>query len=1046
LLIDKGSKNRGIPEDELYIPAYNGGLFRTEVDEETSRESEFLQENKVGDSYLAEVIDLLTRHESKNGEGRVFVDYSSLDIRHLGSIYEGLLEYHLNVASESMIAVKEDKEEKWYSKEDYEGDGNVVEELDEGEVYLTTDKGERKATGSYYTPEYIVQYIVENTLDPILDEIREDLLREGRGNFAHRFAERVFELKVLDPAMGSGHFLTNAVDHLAREIVNAHEKQAEEEGAETVDESHDIHWARRQVAQKCIYGVDLNDMAVELAKVSLWLRTLAAQKPLAFLDHHLKTGNSLIGSDIEEIEELDSGKKKESEVNSTTLDDFGMTKKGTMEDLMRIYQDFIKIENQDLEDIKEMEEKYHEFEHEPIRERLEAMANVHTAREFDVDVPESSFGKMAQAIDDEGKWKEVEDEDWFEKAQEMAGEKEFFHWKLAFPEVFYEEEGEKKEDDGFDVVIGNPPYISTSLITKDDREYYRGEFNYTGKEMNTFSLFIEKSLNLQSKGSFVSFIVPDSLLNVKSYSKLRKGILKKCKIERFLQISGGAFLDAEVGNNVVFIFNKKESEDQHQIMVDRKEDEGIVHTNRIYQKSYKNTPEFTFYLDNETIEFLTRFENKTDKLGEICELRDGVKTGNNSKYISTEKENDNWKRVLEGSDIGRHLINYKGKYMLYDREKLDGPRQEWIFLEEKKIIIRQTGDELISAIDTNKFYTTDSTHLILNDKNEQSLEFINAILNSKFMNYYHNLIVPERDRAYAQIRMINLEKLPIRKVNWIDTEKRIRKIEKIKDQYEKHLNSIKDNSSLINIFDMLTSNKEYKLNNLHDFISFLNEKTNKIKTKKESFNLNIVDYLGNYSEGKTLQEFYTPMENVSSSILSETVKDKQKLRIGNIEFEENDDELILKVSARYKPENPEDHKTDRWGYTETELIPAMKFRGDEMELALIREFTKLAVDEAGGFANFRESATKTKSILDRLEKLTLPKLSDVESGLEKYLEQKEKAERLEEEIKETDHTIDAIVFDLYDLTEEEVEVVLDSLDRSETKKADILEKFVNIKV
>ncbi|MFW5898644.1 MAG: DNA methyltransferase, partial [Candidatus Saliniplasma sp.] len=403
LLIDKGSKNRGIPEEELYIPAYNGGLFRTEVDEETSKENKFLQENKVGDSYLAEVIDLLTRHESKNGEGRVFVDYSSLDIRHLGSIYEGLLEYHLNVAEEKMLAVKDGKEQVWYTESEFDGDGTVVEELEEGEVYLTTDKGERKATGSYYTPEYIVQYIVENTLDPILKEIKDELLFEARGNFANEFAERVFELKVLDPAMGSGHFLTNGVDHLAREIVDAHEKQAEEQGAESVDESHDIHWARRQVAQKCIYGVDLNSMAVELAKVSLWLRTLAAQQPLAFLDHHLKTGNSLIGSDIEEIEELDTGGKKK-DANSATLDDFGMTKKGTMEDLMKIYQDIIKIENQDLEDIKEMEEKYHEFEHEPIKERLEAMANVHTAREFGVDVPDRAFARMAEAIDDAGKW------------------------------------------------------------------------------------------------------------------------------------------------------------------------------------------------------------------------------------------------------------------------------------------------------------------------------------------------------------------------------------------------------------------------------------------------------------------------------------------------------------------------------------------------------------------------------------------------------------------------------------------------------------------
>lgn len=431
-LIDGGSKSKSIPENELYIPAYNGGLFRTVVTEDAEKEIEFLQMYKVGDTYLARVINLLTRHESKNGKGRVFVDYSSLNIRHLGSIYEGLLEYRLNIATEDMVAVKEKKEQKWYAKSEYEGDGNIIEEIDGGDIYLTTDKGERKATGSYYTPEYIVQYIVENTFGPILKGIKDGLLRESGGNFANEFAERVFQLKVLDPAMGSGHFLTNTIDYLAREIIDARDKQAEEHGIETIDESHDIHWARRQVAQRCIYGVDLNPMAVELAKVSLWLRTLASKQPLAFLDHHLKTGNSLIGSDIEDIDELSSSSKKGAE-NTATLEDFGMAWKGTMEDLMKIYQDFIKIENQELADIKEMEEKFHEFEHEPIRERLDAMANVHTAQDFGVDVPKDAFARMAKAIKDGKKWKNIESEGWFEESQEVANEENFFHWKLEFP-------------------------------------------------------------------------------------------------------------------------------------------------------------------------------------------------------------------------------------------------------------------------------------------------------------------------------------------------------------------------------------------------------------------------------------------------------------------------------------------------------------------------------------------------------------------------------------------------------------------------------------
>jgi len=183
-----------------------------------------------------------------------------------------------------------------------EGDDVVVQE---GEVYLTTGSGERKATGSYYTPEYIVEYIVENTLEPLVTDIRNDLMAQsarGDRGFAAEFCRaRVRPEDPADPAMGSGHFLTSAIDYLAREIIDAQEKQAAQQGIETVNEDHDINWARRKVAQRCIYGVDLNPLAVELAKVSLWLRTLAAEQPLAFLDHHLKSGNSLVGSDIEDV-------------------------------------------------------------------------------------------------------------------------------------------------------------------------------------------------------------------------------------------------------------------------------------------------------------------------------------------------------------------------------------------------------------------------------------------------------------------------------------------------------------------------------------------------------------------------------------------------------------------------------------------------------------------------------------------------------------------------------------------------------------------------
>ena len=184
-------------------------------------------------------------------------------------------------------------------------------------------------------------------------------------------------------------------------------------------------------------------------------------------------------------------------------------------------------------------------------------------------------------------------------------------------------------------------------------------------------------------------------------------------------------------------------------------------------------------------------------------------------------------------------------------------------------------------------------------------------------------------------------------------------------------------------------------------------------------------------------------EGRSDRALSDTSADRDSLRIGSVEFEERNGQLILKASARYKPEDEDisEDVLDRWGYFETESVPVMKFDVDEKLKPLIEEFVSLAVDEAGGVANFRESATKTNSIIDRLEKLTLPKLGDVESGLEKFIENREEAEELESEIQETDELIDAIVFNLYDLSEEEVETVLDSLDTGDKEMERILGKF-----
>ncbi|MDP2767205.1 MAG: N-6 DNA methylase [Candidatus Methanoperedens sp.] len=175
---------------------------------------------------------------------------------------------------------------EWVNISDYNKDRKqkkVFSDFDEfdrvkkGQLYLATDKGERKATGSYYTPDYIVNYIVKNAVGPVVEEKWKEAKAKKQS-----FIEATLSVKVLDPAMGSGHFLVGSIEYLADRLLKA--AQEDINAGRLYEEAHlTPDWARREVVAHCIYGVDLNDLAVELAKVSLWLTTISKDKPLSFL-------------------------------------------------------------------------------------------------------------------------------------------------------------------------------------------------------------------------------------------------------------------------------------------------------------------------------------------------------------------------------------------------------------------------------------------------------------------------------------------------------------------------------------------------------------------------------------------------------------------------------------------------------------------------------------------------------------------------------------------------------------------------------------------
>jgi type I restriction-modification system DNA methylase subunit len=565
-VINLGSKEVGI-EDQIHVPAYNGGLFDPDKHPDLERWT-------IGDAYLADAIDLLSRSEL-NGRKKGFVDYSTLEIRHLGSIYEGLLEYKLEVAEDDLVVTK-GKERKWLSPEEFNKDKKkkvTLEEIEEfdrarkGQMYLTTDKGERKATGSYYTPDYIVNYIVENTVDPVVEERWKQALLENRS-----LIEATLSVKVLDPAMGSGHFLVGAVEFLASKLMAAAERDIEwgwvEDRGQFTSE-----WAKREVVSHCIYGVDLNELAVELAKVSLWLITIAKEKPLSFLDHRLKQGNSLIGAKLSDLKHYPGN--KDLSRDQVTLPSF--VSPLFIQHLISKIKELEGIGEDTLSEIKRKEEVFEEFKRLPEYTRARNIANVHTSVYFGNEVtPVTREGKEIKSADgvyhdlfwavggDDAEWRRKTFGQWFQHAQKIAEERHFFHWELEFPEIFFEA-GEVKKSPGFEVVIGNPPYYTLTLgknqVRADELELAFFETIYTHSseyKMNTFALFSEKALLLLREGGQWSYILPNTILTNYYLENIRNWILNEFHLRQFIDLRFRVFEDAETGGNALIFAQAKD--------------------------------------------------------------------------------------------------------------------------------------------------------------------------------------------------------------------------------------------------------------------------------------------------------------------------------------------------------------------------------------------------------------------------------------------------------------------------------------------------------
>ncbi len=487
--------HRGCRAGILRVPPFNGRLF-------SPAHAPLAESSALDDGEVREVLLALTTRLDRAGRQRI--SYADLGVEQLGGVYERVLDF----------------EPAW-------PDGR--------RAALTLRRtGRRKAAGAFYTPRSLTEYLVRRTLAPLVRDLT---------------PEAVLSLRVLDPAMGSGAFLVAACRYLSRayEAALIHDGSVAASGASEVERAG----FRRAVAQRCLFGVDINPMAVQLGRLSLWLATLAGDRPLTFLDHHLRTGNSLSGASLADVARQPPSVRG-SRVRAVSLPLFEIEAADAAIGATISRRLSIATEPGDtLEQVRSKERLMASLMNDaaPLG-RWKRAADLWCSGWFQ-DGPSASargqktmFGALLDDILERGAVLPSRvAAPLLHRARATAERERFFHWALEFPEVFYDQHGHDLPAPGFDAVIGNPPWEMLRGARAGEgtglTEFARASGIYALQgdgHANLFQLFLERALMLVRQGGRMGVVLPSGFATDHGCAALRRHLLNRTQIDTFISI------------------------------------------------------------------------------------------------------------------------------------------------------------------------------------------------------------------------------------------------------------------------------------------------------------------------------------------------------------------------------------------------------------------------------------------------------------------------------------------------------------------------------
>ena len=598
--INTGYKSETDPSYVIF--AYNGGLFKPD---------EILDNIKISD-------DVLFIHTKKLSD----YDYESeVSVDILGHIFE-----------HSLTEIEEIQEEIATAS-----CNKGLKSLDNN----TNTTSKRKKDGVFYTPAYITKYIVENTIGKLCDDkkaelgINDETFAEKRRNKNQKaeldeklksYRKWLLSLKICDPACGSGAFLNAALQFLKTEHALIDELNAKLYGDSLIFQE-----VENAILENNLFGVDINEESVEIAKLSLWLHTAQKGRKLSTLNNNIKCGNSLI-DDVE-----------------------------------------------------------------------------------------------------------------------IAGEKAFC-WEKEFPEVF--------GGGGFDVVIGNPPYVNMKRIKNEkERKFFQVNYKTARNMCDLYSIFTEKVATLLKSNGLLGFIFSNSWLGLNAFSSFREFLLKDVTVTKLVELPEKVFADATVKTCICIYSNTKPDENTEIDLFKCDDKQNFI--SKGFSISYKELLQNTDY--NFILEKIVSLEKiKTIKLKDIISYTSGIKTANDKKFIFAKKENEDCLPFLRGKDIKKYSSTQSEEYIWYRPDLMlennnARPRIKENFTVEKKIVIQKIATEITATIDKNKLLCAVTTNVIYETKDNYSMEFILALLNSKLINYWMKKTFP----TGLDITINRLEEIPV---------------------------------------------------------------------------------------------------------------------------------------------------------------------------------------------------------------------------------------------------------------------------------------------